>query len=475
MCLENSGLDSDTASTGLSDEVFVKAVGFRRRGGLIKTRAAPFTAISVESELRHDEKRASCIEEAEVHFARVVGEDAEIRNLVEQVGGGGFGITLGDAEQNEKSLCDHAGDLIVDRDTGSRDTLYHCPHGRTLTGKMELDMMIETYAYARAGLLGNPSDGYYGKTIAFLVRNFRARVLLYPSARLEIKAGKADMPVFESMDDLYRSTKWRGYYGGIRIIQALIVRFLDYCKTENIPIEERNFTLEYESTIPLRLGMGGSSAIITAALRALCQYFEVAIPLPIQAKLALETETVELGVPAGPQDRVIQALEGVVFMNFQRALMESRGYGEYERLDAELMPSLYLAYRTSLSEGTEVFHNNIRERWRSGDPEIVTAMQTWASYAEQGRDMLVSGDHAGLDELIDANYDLRAKIYKIDAGNQEMIGLARSTGASANFAGSGGAITGIYRGEAMFNDLVRVMSAKQIAVVKPTISPRVAK
>src|ERR1700752_5016542 len=106
------------------------------------------------------------------------------------------------------------------------------------------NVTIETYAYARAGLLGNPSDGYYGKTIAFLVRNFRARVLLYPSARLEIKPGKADMPVFESMDDLYRSTRWRGYYGGIRIIQALIVRFLDYCKEQGIPIEERNFTLE---------------------------------------------------------------------------------------------------------------------------------------------------------------------------------------------------------------------------------------
>ena len=47
--------------------------------------------------------------------------------------------------------------------------------------------MIETYGYARAGLLGNPSDGYFGKTISFAMSNFRARVLLYPSGRLEIK------------------------------------------------------------------------------------------------------------------------------------------------------------------------------------------------------------------------------------------------------------------------------------------------
>ena len=91
-------------------------------------------------------------------------------------------------------------------------------------------MIIETYGYARAGFLGNPSDGYFGKTISFSVRNFRARVLLYPSARLEIKLSKADLPVFENLQDLYETTRWRGYYGGIRIIQALIIRFLDYCR-----------------------------------------------------------------------------------------------------------------------------------------------------------------------------------------------------------------------------------------------------
>src|SRR5438477_7081845 len=229
--------------------------------------------------------------------------------------------------------------------------------------------MIETYAYARAGLLGNPSDGYFGKTISFLTKNFRARVLLFPSARLEIRPSKADMPVFESLDDLYATTRWRGYYGGIRIIQALIVRFMDYCREQGIELEDRNFTIEYESTIPLRLGMGGSSSIITAALRALTQYYGVEIPLPIQANLILETETKELGVPAGLQDRVIQAYEGLVYMDFAKSLMERQGYGNYEALDPALLPNVYLAYRTSLSEGTEVFHNNVRSRWLAGDPE----------------------------------------------------------------------------------------------------------
>src|SRR5712671_914452 len=332
-------------------------------------------------------------------------------------------------------------------------------------------MIIETYGYARAGFLGNPSDGYFGKTISFSVRNFRARVLLYPSARLEIKLSKADLPVFENLRELYETTRWRGYYGGIRIIQALIIRFMDYCQEQGYELEDRNFTIEYDSNIPQRLGMGGSSAIITAALRALCAYFNIVIPLPIQANLALETETKELSVPAGLQDRVIQAFEGLVYMDFAKSIMDRQGYGDYERLDPGLLPDVYLAYRTSLSEGTEVFHNNVRQRWLAGDREVVEAMETWAGYAEQGRAALLARDYAKLDKLINANFDMRRKIYSVSAGNLEMVDTARKVGATSKFAGSGGAIVGTYNDEAMYRELQKALTRIGVAVIKPKIRP----
>ncbi|MDP3000411.1 MAG: GHMP kinase [Bryobacterales bacterium] len=331
--------------------------------------------------------------------------------------------------------------------------------------------MIETYAYARAGLLGNPSDGYFGKTIAFLVRNFRARVLLYPSARLEIKLSKADTPVFENLEDLYQTTRWRGYYGGVRIIQALLVRFADYCRENGIELDDRNFTIEYETTIPLRLGLGGSSSIITAALRALMAHYRVELPLPIQANIALETETRELGVGAGLQDRVVQAYEGLIYMDFSREIMQRQGYGDYERLDPGLLPPVYAAYRTSLSEGTEVFHNDTRARWRAGDPDVIEAMRRWAQIAADGRQALLERDYAALDRLLDQNFDLRARICSIGAGNLEMIRTARSVGVSANFAGSGGAIVGAYRDEETFARLTEAMRSIGVAVIKPRIVP----
>ena len=39
-------------------------------------------------------------------------------------------------------------------------------------------MVIKTASYPRAGLIGNPSDGYHGKTISVIIRNFSAQVTL---------------------------------------------------------------------------------------------------------------------------------------------------------------------------------------------------------------------------------------------------------------------------------------------------------
>jgi glucuronokinase len=96
-------------------------------------------------------------------------------------------------------------------------------------------------------------------------------------------------------------------------------------------------------------------------------------------------------------------------------------------------------------------------------------MKTWAGYAAEGRECLLRRDYQRLGELIDANFDLRARIYPIDRGNLEMVHTAREAGASANFAGSGGAIVGTYTDAAMFARLTDRMQAIGVAVVKPKI------
>ncbi len=330
-------------------------------------------------------------------------------------------------------------------------------------------MLVSTKAYARAGLVGNPSDGYFGKTISFIIRNYCAEVTLFESPELTIEPNERDHSVFGSIDALARDVRQFGYYGGIRLLKASVKRFYEYCTRHELPLHGRNFTLRYSSNIPPQVGMAGSSAIITACWRALIEFYGVDIPKHILPSLVLSVENDELKIPAGLQDRVIQGYEGVVFMDFNRASVEKLGHGIYEELDPALLPNLYVAYTTKLSEGTEVFHNDIRGRWNRGEREIVSAMYQWANLAQRVRDMLLAGRGREIGPLLNENFDLRRRLYQISQGNINMVETARDCGASAKFTGSGGAIVGTFEDDAMFDNLKSALEPLNVVVIKPQI------
>ncbi len=212
-------------------------------------------------------------------------------------------------------------------------------------------MPIITHAYPRAALVGNPSDGYFGKTIALVFSNFRAEVTLTESPTLEIIPNNRDKLVFASIGQLIEDVRNYGYYGGIRLLKASVKRFYEYCTQESIPIDNRNFTIRYDSTIPHRLGLAGSSAIITACMRGLMQFFEVTIPKPQLANLILSVEKDELQIEAGLQDRVAQVYQGLVYMDFDRTIIERQGHGTYVPIDITRCSSFFVGSTHLKSDG----------------------------------------------------------------------------------------------------------------------------
>ncbi|HRW10992.1 MAG TPA: hypothetical protein P5121_38085 [Caldilineaceae bacterium] len=333
-------------------------------------------------------------------------------------------------------------------------------------------LLIRKRTYARAGLLGNPSDGYNGKTISFIVRNFWAEVVLYEWDTVDIVLAQDDRASFRSVHDLAHDVTLHGYYGGIRLIKATIKRFVAYCNAHDIRLHERNFSVRYETNIPRQVGLAGSSSLIVATLRCLMDFYNVAIPIEVQPSLVLSVETEELGIAAGLQDRVIQCYEGMVYMDFDKAQARQRdGFTTYayERLDTSWLPPFYVAYHADMSEPTETFHNDIRGRYLRGEPLVVDAMIRCADLAAQGREALLTHDVEQLSQLIDANFDTRRSIYQLPEWQVAMVETARHCGASAKFAGSGGAIVGIYRDEAMYQALVRELGAIGSRVFKPQI------
>ena len=330
-------------------------------------------------------------------------------------------------------------------------------------------MIIRQVSYPRAALIGNPSDGYYGKTIAFLFSNFRAEVILYESPELEIIPSEFDTAVFPSMKSIAAHVGLYGYYGGMRLLKASIKKFYEYCRNKKIILESKNFTLRYCSNIPFRLGLAGSSAIITACIRALMQFYEVDIPRPILANLVLSVETEELHISAGLQDRVAQAYEKPVFMDFNEDLMKRHGYGEYHEIEPKYFPDLYIAYKRDLSEGSEIVHYSFRERYNLKDTSVLDAIESWKLLTDETYAALISGDKKHIGELMNRNFDIRKNVMNISPSNLQMVEIARRTGASAKFTGSGGAIIGTYPDNSSLEELKVRLGEIGVDVLIPKI------
>jgi glucuronokinase len=330
-------------------------------------------------------------------------------------------------------------------------------------------IIIRKRCFARAGLVGNPSDGYNGKTISVIVKNFFAEVVLYEWDHLDIVLAEDDRASFQSIFDLAKDVKLHGYYGGIRLVKATIKHFVEYCQAQKTVLHDRNFSIRYQTNIPRQVGLAGSSAIIVATVRALVEFYGVSIPREVLPSFVLSVERNELGIAAGLQDRVIQVYEGLVFMDFdkkkERVLNGFPCYS-YTPLEPALLPPLYIAYHTDMSEPTEVFHNDIRSRFDRGEKTVVDSMKHFAKLAAEARGALRGRDTKRLGQLMDENFDIRRSIYKLPDWQIRMIETARKTGASAKFAGSGGAIIGIYKNEAMFKKLCSEMSPIGSRVMK---------
>ena len=330
-------------------------------------------------------------------------------------------------------------------------------------------MIVTAHAHARAGLVGNPSDGYFGKTISCVVRNFRATVRLWESPHFEILPSHGDLARFDSVDAFLRDVRLHGYYGGLRLMKATVKRFHDHARGEGRELHGRSFTLAFDSDIPRLVGLSGSSAIVVATLRALTEFYDVQVPLERQPALALGVERDELGITAGLQDRVVQAYEGMVYMDFDRRLVEGRGYGDYVPLRPPNPPPLYVAYDPERAEISDVPHRNLRELYNRGDAAVVSAMRQYRDLTDRGRSALMAGDWDDLGRVMDANFDLRRTIMPIAPENLRMVDAARATGASAKFAGSGGAIVGLYRDGRQYQQLTDAMAALRCPVLRPIV------
>ncbi len=261
--------------------------------------------------------------------------------------------------------------------------------------------MIVGTAPARAALAGNPSDRYGGAVLALTLPQLSATVTAI------------DGPPDPHEPPLLRAARAR--FGAS-----------DLAGARGEP------ALELQTTIPREVGLAGSSAIVTATLRALSAWHDVQLEPLALAHLALEAETQELGIDAGPQDRVAQAVGGIVFMDFAGEEWQA------EALDVT-PPPLYVAWLRDAAAPSGDWHATLARRSAA---QLRGPMAELAALARDARDALLEGDHEDFARCLDGSLDVRERLGPLDPRHVALAHAARSCGATANFTGSGGAVVG---------------------------------
>jgi glucuronokinase len=308
--------------------------------------------------------------------------------------------------------------------------------------------MIVASAPARAGLLGNPSDGYGGRTLGLAVPRFRAEVEVEPAGHAEIVAAEADEPRWSSVADLVDRVDRHGYGTGPQLLAATVRTLVDVAASVDHPgFGGTGFVLRYRTTIPRSVGLGGSSALIIATLRALGELTGLELPPEVLASVALRVETEQLGIAAGLQDRVVQSIGGLVAMNFGELDVDARfgvAHGEYRSLDPSNLPPLFLAYREGAAQPSNGYHQALRQRFEGGDATVRDTLHHLAGLAVEGEAALRWSDSDRFAELLGENMRLRRLLGPLPEGQVALVDAAERSGAPATFAGSGGAVVGAY-------------------------------
>ncbi|MEP4650651.1 MAG: hypothetical protein ABJ314_10745, partial [Ilumatobacter sp.] len=201
----------------------------------------------------------------------------------------------------------------------------------------------------------------------------------------------------------------------------------------------------FSTTIPRSLGLAGSSAIVIATIRTMIAAHrddpwarELLHRPELVASLALVAERDLLGISAGLQDRVVQTLGGTVAMEFgveHTHTEHGLDVGSYRRL-GPIPDGLFIACRDGTAGDSGSVHEGVDVTAASFD----RAMTAAADAARSAADAIARHDAEALGAAMDATFDQRAEVYRLDPRHVEMVHVARGNGASVNYTGSGGSV-----------------------------------
>ncbi len=338
-------------------------------------------------------------------------------------------------------------------------------------------MMAETKitysAPGRCGIVGNPSDMYGGSVISCSTRE-RATVTIEKNDVLEI--------VVEGATRTCRTLEALRQDGGI--FDAVLAA-IEYFEIEDAPIR-----ITVTSQIPMRAGLSGSTAVMTALTAGLLEWMiennygpedrrnkheAVLKNRHLLAETVRRIELYFLKIICGYQDAYMCTFGSLRFMDFQDKQhylpLDREPLGTMEDLGVMVPAMPFVLVHTGVQRISGTVHKPVRDRWMEGDPTVVKGSLRLAHIARMAKKPLLLGDWDLLGEAMAENHEIVRSFGSSSEINEQVIRTALDFGAVAAKlagAGKGGTIIALHPEPERLAEAFRESGVKHILYPAPT-------
>jgi len=287
-------------------------------------------------------------------------------------------------------------------------------------------MRIVATAPGRAGILGNPTDGYGGSVISCTLAE-RAKVVVEDADEMRLTVGELSTVLHSPRDYLLKNDRFD-------VVRAV----LQFFRASDLKL-----AVTITTQIPVQGGLSGSTAILSSLVAAFLAMRGREVSRHYLAEMVRIIELNYLKIHCGYQDQYMTVFGGINFMDF-------REKGNYRRLAEEIYATVepltdfvsdlpFLLAHSGLKHVSGHVHLPVRERWLEGERQVVEGYERIAALARRGKRALIEGDWQTLADLINENHRIQDAISPSGERNNRMIEAALANGAlAAKLAGAGG-------------------------------------
>jgi len=296
-------------------------------------------------------------------------------------------------------------------------------------------MTIRTKAPLRLGLAGGGTDlNTYCDIYGGYVLN--ATISLYVHTTIEVLDSKKI--IFEAVDIDKKvkldSVKKLKYDGELDLFKAIYNRIV-----KDFNLEPLSFKLTTYSDVPSGSGLGGSSTLVVAVIKAFVEWLNLPLGEYDIAKLAFEIEREDVGIVGGAQDQYAATFGGFNFMEFykdKRVIVNPLRVKNW--IIDELEASMVL-YFTNITREASIIEKE--KKSLLDDKDSLNAMHEVKQDAVLMKEALLTGNIQNFAKILGKSWEAKKRVSSSISNSEidRIYNLAMDNGAySGKVSGAGG-------------------------------------